>query len=221
LLLPALAKAKERARRANCVSNLKQVSLGFKTYALDNDSGKFPWRVDWPSEYGIPNAMKKNTWMEYNFAGAQIENPKILVCPSDKATTRIASHFTSPTDPVTQDSFAHATMQANALSYWVGSDALSDSERVMCLLAGDRNIGVGLAPLSTETCDPNNVNVPANVLRRGDVNIGWTNAIHGNIGNVVLVEGSVQSVSSSGLRELLDDPAFADANGNNHILMPK
>ena len=37
MLLPALAKAKERALRVNCVSNLKQVGIGILLYASDND----------------------------------------------------------------------------------------------------------------------------------------------------------------------------------------
>ena len=36
LLLPALAKAKERAKEIKCVSNEKQISLGYLLYAADN-----------------------------------------------------------------------------------------------------------------------------------------------------------------------------------------
>jgi prepilin-type N-terminal cleavage/methylation domain-containing protein/prepilin-type processing-associated H-X9-DG protein len=35
MLLPALAKAKDRARRTNCMSNLKQLGLGSQLYATD------------------------------------------------------------------------------------------------------------------------------------------------------------------------------------------
>lgn len=36
LLVPALALAREKARRAACLNNLKQIGLGFKLYAGDN-----------------------------------------------------------------------------------------------------------------------------------------------------------------------------------------
>src|SRR5256885_8186318 len=44
LLLPALAKAKAKAARINCVSNLKQVGLAFRMWSNDHTE-LFPWYV--------------------------------------------------------------------------------------------------------------------------------------------------------------------------------
>jgi prepilin-type N-terminal cleavage/methylation domain-containing protein/prepilin-type processing-associated H-X9-DG protein len=63
LLLPAIAQARERARRIGCASNLKQIGLGLKMYAGDHRE-KFP-----PSIKGVDRYV----------AG----QGKLFACPSD------------------------------------------------------------------------------------------------------------------------------------------
>jgi type II secretory pathway pseudopilin PulG len=46
LLLPALSRAREKARSLQCLSNLRQDNLGFKV-AVDDDSGRLTSRGAW------------------------------------------------------------------------------------------------------------------------------------------------------------------------------
>lgn len=82
MLLPALARAREAARRASCVNNLKQVGLAFQMYAGESDS-MFPPVQDWMGQNcNVPNT---NSLM---FRGRAIypeylSDTEVLVCPSD------------------------------------------------------------------------------------------------------------------------------------------
>ena len=94
LLLPALAKAKERALRVNCVSNLKQIGIGIVLYAGDNDDKMPPNRVNatsgsvwYPYEIG---RISSQTFAEgpHNLGALWgtkiISDGKVLYCPSSK-----------------------------------------------------------------------------------------------------------------------------------------
>src|SRR6188474_2662799 len=50
LLLPALAGAKEKASRASCINNNKQLALALTMYADDNNDW-MPW-PNWANDYG-------------------------------------------------------------------------------------------------------------------------------------------------------------------------
>src|SRR5947207_15882020 len=52
LLLPALSKAKERAQKIACFSNLRQVGLAARLYMDDNNGGLFHHHEGWVLDDG-------------------------------------------------------------------------------------------------------------------------------------------------------------------------
>src|SRR5881397_3106006 len=79
LLLPALAKAKARAQRINCVSNLKQIGLGFRMFSNDHQE-RFPWRV-LSADGGVSDMANFSAYDCYRVASNEMNSPKILACP--------------------------------------------------------------------------------------------------------------------------------------------
>ena len=78
ILLPALARARESARRASCQNNLKQMGIIFKMYANESKGEKFPPKVSWDvageNSY-VPNPIV--IYPEY------LTDVHVLICPSD------------------------------------------------------------------------------------------------------------------------------------------
>ena len=84
LLLPTLARAKEQAKCAMCISNLKQIGLAFRTFSLDHE-GVYPWRLS-PQEGGTYGPAAGAGWKNYLAVSNELSSPRILVCPSDRGT---------------------------------------------------------------------------------------------------------------------------------------
>ncbi len=83
MLLPALAHAKEKAKRTSCLNNVKQLALGMMMY-VDDFQGKYPPRF--PDPQAGPaypcKPCRTTNWMVY--ATNYVSNTNSFACPSDK-----------------------------------------------------------------------------------------------------------------------------------------
>jgi len=165
MLLPALASAKRKAQRINCVNNLKQCGLAFRIWSVDNHD-QYPMAA---FDFGTQELVARY----FKTLSNELNTPKILICPAD---TRVAA-------------LNFARLKNQNVSYFIGLDA--DEAEPQRFLDGDRNIVGAAAP----------ENGMLKLVPGGPA--GWTAAIHNNLGNVGLANGSVQQFSNSGLREAL------------------
>jgi prepilin-type N-terminal cleavage/methylation domain-containing protein/prepilin-type processing-associated H-X9-DG protein len=100
MLLPALSKAKDKALRINCVSNLKQIGVAIFMYAADTEDKMPPNRVNATSgsvwyPYEIGRKLPGHTWSAgpHNLGSLwvtkNIPEGKIFYCPGSRRTPGI------------------------------------------------------------------------------------------------------------------------------------
>src|SRR5208337_3407185 len=92
LLLPALAAAKRKAQRINCVSNIKQVGIAFRLWEGDN-SDHYPMALStlyngakekiYSSGNSPASAAAYNVNAVFTVMSNELSTAKILVCPAD------------------------------------------------------------------------------------------------------------------------------------------
>jgi prepilin-type N-terminal cleavage/methylation domain-containing protein len=205
LLLPALAKAKARAQRINCTSNLKQVGLAFRMWSNDN-SDKFPFEPG-PSAPYTPNNARPNAVAQLQdvFRGMsnELNSPKVLACPSDGKQK--ATSFYNP------GSVSGAFNQKDNLSYFAGLDA--QETKPQTVLTGDRN----LVKSGTQTAqDGGTLLFDEASADTAD----WTREIHNTAGNIGLGDGSSQQVTKDRVRQQIKGACRSGTTAQQEFLYP-
>ena len=117
MLLPALAKAKEKARRTSCLSNVKQICTAMIMY-VDDNNGYYPPRMPDPT---IPAAFpckpcRTADWRPYAFpylsGSTNLTNSTgVFVCPGDRGIPQ----------EIAADPFNAATPRPKQFSDFYGS----------------------------------------------------------------------------------------------------
>jgi len=100
MLLPTLSKAKEKAKRISCLSNLKQIGLAFTMYA-DTQDNKVPSALSYGSKPGNPLTAPDTVQYTDMYGGVpkalNVANPHVFWCPSD-TFNRLTNAFIRDTD---------------------------------------------------------------------------------------------------------------------------
>jgi len=171
LLLPALARAKAKAKGIACTNNLKQIGLGFRLWADDNGD-KYPWN----SAYTNGGTLGSPDWTDnFRTCSNEFGTPHILLCPADRAK-RVGTNWT----------FTFGDLN---VSYMVGLSAASS--RPQTVLTGDGNVSGGGGGLDAAWTSFLGTSIDAS----------WDKTIHVRQGYLALADSSVTSVKTPALRE--------------------
>ena len=109
MLLPALAAAKRKAQKINCVNNLKQVTLAFRIWEGDNGD-KYPTALSSSQGGAMEYVMNINQTtipapaffsVPYLFSvmSNELSTPKVVFCPSDSSRRRAQTSSPGPAPP--------------------------------------------------------------------------------------------------------------------------
>ncbi len=86
ILFPVFARARENARRASCMSNLKQIGLGVMMYVQDYDE-KYPLRYNATSETPPDGVWYSDTWFWQQIIYPYTKSDQLYYCPSAPYTS--------------------------------------------------------------------------------------------------------------------------------------
>jgi prepilin-type N-terminal cleavage/methylation domain-containing protein len=241
MLLPALAAAKRKAQRINCVNNLKEVSLAFRVWEGDNND-QYPMTVSTASggaQQMVCSSGNQVAGIQGGFVYAfvvmsnELSTPKILICTSDAGHATAATNFTAQIQNTAFTVSAagvvtirDANLAVTYTSYFLCGDT-SEAYPQM-ILTGDRNIGnAGTTSGAAAPGMSGTNNIAYNVLGTvtGATTVaplwGWTqNDLHQKVGNLGIADGSVQQVTCSGLQTTLQNATNSGATANPVYNMP-
>ncbi len=142
ILFPVFARARENARRASCMSNMKQIGLGWNMYIQDYDENMVTYA--YPSFPGGVHA-----W-QYGWQAAlypYIRSTQVFICPSAYKISSVASNSCDPTY-VSTTAFGSGSYGINYayLARWTSAAPLPAGQDIRLI---DSNIAIIEKPSET------------------------------------------------------------------------
>jgi hypothetical protein len=177
-LKPTLIQEKGKHPQVQCISQLKQIAIAFQVWSSDNQK---PFPMELPPDRGgtRDSALQHNLVSNYLIIWKELNDPKILLCPSDKKR-KPAESF--------------ATLTEKNISYFLNIGATHNSfqtDTEIEVLLGDRDIALNQVP------------VRGYVETTNATSLRWAELIHKRGGNVALEDGSVHSANNAQFQEFM------------------
>jgi prepilin-type N-terminal cleavage/methylation domain-containing protein/prepilin-type processing-associated H-X9-DG protein len=179
MLLPALSQARERARQALCMNNMKQIGFAYHLYIMDNDG----WIV--------PNTDPNNAaGLWYNrlsfYVPREKKSGRLFVCPSDR-TPYYSTWDGSYISYGYPDYFGYANYTRWETNQWYNRKRESRVKKPSSLLVlADSQVNGSNAVLRYAGYG----------YRYGRAGAGWIAYRHGEMFNALFHDGHVEAVSS-------------------------
>lgn len=182
--LPSVNRGPRKAPRVMCMSNQKQIGLGFLMYSSDH--GQFPWRASTNKSITAELLSNGNAADQFVKLQPYLRQPRLFVCPADEQRQAAATNY-------------HGFSNSN-LSYFVSFDAsqalTSTSGPVSFILTGDRHLAFNDQPVKPGLFSVTNPTV-----------MGWTKQLHHvkntvkTIGVLTFADGHAEAVITPRLAE--------------------
>ncbi len=233
LLLPALAAAKRKAQRINCVNDLKQVGIAFRLWEGDN-ADRYPMSVSTVKNGAMEavfSALNQNPTpytlcTVFTVMSNEVNTPKILFCPSDNGTWSSTPRAAATNWVTFNPTVSGGTITYLYLSYFVCGDAFESYPQM--ILDGDRNIGAATALGTPANSTNSSVVNRATASQWGSAGSApanpwaWDNvSLHLKNGNIGLADGSVMQATIAGLQQALLAATNGEPNMNPYYNFPQ
>lgn len=180
MLLPYLSGS-HKSRLIMCVSQLKQIDLGFQISATDN-GGIFPIQKSVSNGGTMEFIYSDHVFPHFQKISKLLVQPKLLACPLDNSR-QAATNW--------------EVLNDLNISYFLNAD-ISTNNPSHTILSGDRHLQVAGQPVKSGL-----------FILTTNLNMSWTPNLHAKHGNLAFVDGHVEISTKETLNSYIQQQPLA------------